>query len=315
MRDAWYNEAMNRNGGILYEYEEGAPTGARGKYFHFAVFGALTFGILIWGLYSLFSLAAKVGLRAAWSANSGGMFAVLVVLVIFAFSVLPYMKRLNSRGTKRRFTVYADKIVFLSEKKTTILRESLDFIRLDMRRAGCIPSIERTDGSALSSDMILPPAAALFLKKEFGTRVKVSRAEKGKIPVSVPVLCVAAVVFSVGLAVTVLSRTVNVPPLFLGIFFLGGGCVLACVAFERVALVKEVFLPLCTGAVFFWAPTGLAAAFAEIEGASFSLADFLGDFSFSAFYCAWIYLTAIGAYFMLGALFCLIRYFRYKKMK
>ncbi len=90
---------------------------------------------------------------------------------------------------------------------------------------------------------------------------------------------------------------------------------LACVAFERVALVKEVFLPLCTGAVFFWAPTGLAAAFAEIEGASFSLADFLGDFSFSAFYCAWIYLTAIGAYFILGALFCLIRYFRYKKMK
>lgn len=306
---------MLNKDGILYEYEEGETVNARRKAFHLAVFGAITAGILLWGLWALFSRAAEVGLRGAWSAHSGGMFAVFVILVIFGMSVLPYVKRLQKKRAKNKLTVYRDKIVIKQETTSVIKREDIALIRLDKRHAGCIPSFGCADGKTLYTGILLPPAAVLFLKKEFGARVVISRAEKEKLPFTLPVLLIAALVVCVGIILIAVNGATGVPPVFLGIFFTGGGCVFACIAFERAVLSKEFFLPLCVGAVFFWAPTGLAAAFAEVAGEAFSLAGFFADFSFSAFHCAWVYLTAIGAYFMLGALYGLARFLRYSKLK
>lgn len=300
---------------VLYEYGERAayPVGLK-KLFHAVVLLALAAGMTVWALYSLFVLAAEHGFLASFSSCADGLFATVVVLAVCAMALVPLFRRQRGRG--RRFAIYPDRTVVFSGKCFEINHCDVVRVRLEKSASGCSPTFETADGKSVYAGFALPSDGALYLKKIFGERVIVARVQEQKIPCMRIVLVLAAVVFAVGIAVTAVGGAIGNFSLSLtGAVFLAGGCIAACVSFERVLFVKEVLLPLAFGVLFFCFPTALGAVFALAEGGAFTFSAFFADFCFSGFYCIWVFMTVLGAYFIVGACYYLVSYLRYVGIK
>lgn len=299
----------------IYEYGGRIPYPAGiEKLSHIVALVALAGGIAVWALVSYFRLAAETGYGAAFLSCKEGFFVTLVVLAICAISLAPLFRR--RRKSEIRFAIYAEKTVVHTGAPVEILHGDVVRVCLERSAAGCAPVFETADGKRVYTGVLLPSEGVLCLKKVFGERVSVERAKGRNVPCARVVLGIAAGVFAAGIAVTAVGCQINKFSLALtGAIFLAGGCILACIAFERVMFVKEILLPFVFGCVFFCFPTALGAAFTVAEGATFAFSAFLREFCFSGFYCVWVFLTALGAYFLLGAGCCLVRFLRYARIK
>lgn len=229
------------------------------------------------------------------------------------------------------FEVYGDYIRATDGESIKVInRAGVQKVKAFERCGGCYIAII-SDGEICTYDFVwlhglqMPMREVKKLKELFGDKLEIEplvsgedrkRARRGRRSFSgfnIAPLVVGLICAAVGGGVIALHFCLAESiPIVLGAFFIAGGVLFACVAFEGVPVVKVFVVPLVFGGIMSFIPALFLGIIAEGNGIPLiftSVHQFLC--SFNALFCAVAFLEGIGVLILIIAFYNLYKYIRY----
>lgn len=229
------------------------------------------------------------------------------------------------------FEVYDDYIRATDNYDTKIInRAGLKKIKAYERSGGCYLAVI-SDGEICTYDFVwlhglqLPMREVKKLKEIFGDRLEieplVSKEDKKQArrehislgTFNIAPFCVGLLCAAVGGGVIAMHFYLAASvPIALGAFFIAGGVLFMCAAFEGVPIIKVFVIPFIAGCVFAVIPVLFSIIIADGNGMSISFSS-VHEFlcSFNALFCAVVFLEAMGVFIIIVAFYNLYKYIRY----
>ncbi|MDE6475179.1 MAG: hypothetical protein K2L70_08785 [Clostridia bacterium] len=304
----------NLNGMEMSKQRRKALVGSLGFY----ILIAPVFLMVVWFIASLISNSIKFGFWKSLGLHLSGFFAMFVmslILLLSAFGGWGKFARMASRGklsdikefnareieqeeisSKKRnsIQIYEEWLVITNCGWTEVYDMSmLEKVKLegnDVRNKSYIISFTSTKGETVYSALTIPREKTLIiqLKKIFKDKLVIQNRvaqKRGKLR-NKPVGTLIGLTFFVsifilaGIGIILMHFYIEPSiPIFLGAFFIIGGCIGLCGVYDFIPALKDVLVPLLFGSVFMFFPISIVQVIAKQSGGVMSVKDIFGIFS------------------------------------
>ncbi|MDE6276073.1 MAG: hypothetical protein K2M75_06015 [Clostridia bacterium] len=302
--------------------------------FYFMV--APVFVMVIWFIASLIANSIKLGFLPAVGLHISGFFTMFVmslILLLSAFGGWGKFMRLASRGkvtgikefnaserekeeilrSKRSsIQIYEEWLVITNCGWTEVYDLSmLEKVKLesnDEKNKSYLISFIATTGEKAYSAVNIPREATLIiqLKKIFKDKLDIrNRVVKKRAiePINKPIGTLIGLTFFVlifilaGVGVILMHYYIEPSiPVFLGAFFIVGGCIALCGVYDFIPALKDVLVPILFGSVFIFFPICLVQLIVKQSDAGLTIKQMFGIFnpiSAAALFFCWLGLILI----------------------
>ena len=161
----------------------------------------------------------------------------------------------------------------------------------DVRNKSYVLSFTSTNGENIYSALSIPREKTLIiqLKKIFKDKLviqnRVAQKRAGKL-INKPIGTLIGLTFFVsifilaGVGVILMHFYIDPSiPIFLGAFFIIGGCIALCGVYDFIPALKDVVVPILFGSVFMFFPMSIVQVMAKQSDGAMSVKDIFGIFN------------------------------------
>lgn len=313
----------------------------------------LVFTLVIWFIASLIGNSIKYGFSKIIGVHLQGFFVLFVMCLIIClsafggwgkfmrwagrgklFDVKGFTESENAKEEvsareKNSIQIYEEYLVitncgwtqvFYLDKVAKVILESSDKKHMEYRA-----KFMSYDGEEVEAYVDIPREKTIIigLKKIFGDKLIIKNFGEKKVAVlerNKPIGTLVGLTFFVsififaGIGVIILHYTV-IPqvPIFLGAFFIIGGCLALCGVYDFVPILKDILVPVLFGSVFLFFPISIMKLAYASANRALTLKSFFSTFNMLG--AMVVFFGWLGLLFVLVGVKTIIDYIRYRDKK